>query len=84
MKLVSKAVFLLWIFFSLFVAAFAILPCLFLADLWSPIGKGLTSSLSCMRCFHVFYHFPIRCPGSPDLSIADICLFPNLALSLHR
>ena len=29
--------------FLLFVFVFVILPCLFLAALWSPVGKGLTS-----------------------------------------
>ena len=31
-----------------------LLSCLFIAALWSPAGKWLTSSLSCMRCFLVF------------------------------
>ena len=50
----------------LFAFVFAILPCLFLAALWSPVGKGLTSWRSFMSCFLVcfFCHFPIRCPGS--------------------
>ena len=37
-----------------------ILSCVFLAALWSPAGKGLTSWLSCMFCFLVFFScFPI-------------------------
>ena len=28
--------------------------------LWTPVGKGL----ACVRCFIVFCHFPILCPGS--------------------
>ena len=39
----SNAVLLLWIVF-----AFVILPCLFLAALWSPVGKGETSFLPCI------------------------------------
>ena len=36
-------------FVLLFVCVFAvILSCLFLATLWSSVGKGLTSWLSCM------------------------------------
>ena len=35
-------------------------PCLFLAALWSPVGKGLTSRLS--SC--VFCHFTMQCPRS--------------------
>ena len=35
------------------VFAFAILSCLFLAVLWSPAWKGLTSWLSCVYCFPV-------------------------------
>ena len=41
-----------------------VVSCLFFAALWSPAGEGLTSWLSCMWCFRVFCHFPIRCPGS--------------------
>ena len=44
----SKAVLLLWIFFCICIL------CLFLAALWSPAGKELTSWLSCMWCFLVF------------------------------
>ena len=47
----SKAVFLLWIFFFLFVFVYAMLSCMFLAAMWSPVGKGQTSWLSCMLCF---------------------------------
>ena len=48
-----------------FVFVFAILFFLFLAALWSPAGKGLTSwLLSCMWCFLVFCHFPIGCQWS--------------------
>ena len=57
----SKAVLLLWIFF---LHLYFVLVCLFLAALWSPAGKGLTSWLSCMWCFLVFCHFPTWCPGS--------------------
>ena len=42
------------------------LSCLFNAALWSPAGKGLTSSLSC-----------VWCPGSRVeliVSISDLCL----------
>ena len=45
-----------------FVFVFA-MSCLYHATLWSPAGKGLTSWLSCIRCFLVFCHFPIRYPG---------------------
>ena len=31
------------------------LSCLFIAALWSPVGKGLTSLFSCVRCFLVCY-----------------------------
>ena len=36
----------------------AIRYCLFLAVFWSPVGKGLTSWLSCMWYFLVFVAFP--------------------------
>ena len=35
-----------------------VLSCLFLAALWSPAGKGLTSWLSRVLCFLMFCHFP--------------------------
>ena len=35
-----------------------VLSCLFLAALWSPAGKGLTSWLSCVLSFLVFLNFP--------------------------
>ena len=38
----------------IFYVCLAILPCLFLAPLWSPVGKGLTSWPSCIWCFLVF------------------------------
>ena len=34
-----------------------VLLCLFLAALWSPAGKELTSWLSCVLFFLVFCHF---------------------------
>ena len=37
--------------------------CLFIAALWSPVGKGLTSWLCCMGCLLCFCHFPMWCPG---------------------
>ena len=43
-----KTVLLLLIFFFYFVLVFAILPCLCHAVLWSPVGKEVTSWLSCM------------------------------------
>ena len=56
---------------------FVMLSCLFLAALWSPAGKGLTSWLSCVLCFHVFGHFPIWCSGQVwylFVSIPHLCL----------
>ena len=59
---------LMWIHFVSYVSClsllcftfvFIMLPCLFLAALWSPAGKGLTSWLSCVLCFLVFCLFPI-------------------------
>ena len=49
-------------FYLLFVFVFAILPCLFLAALWSPVGKGLILLYVMFSC--VFCHFPIWCPVS--------------------
>ena len=47
-----------------FCFVFFMLSCLFIAALWSPAGKGLTSWLSCMWFFLVFCDFPMWCPGS--------------------
>ena len=53
--------------FMLFVFR-VLLSCLFLAALWSPSGKGLTSWLSCMYMYCdillYFCHFLIWCPVS--------------------
>ena len=51
---------------------FVMLSCLFLAALWSPAGKGLTSLLSCVLCFLVFCLFPIKCPGQVWYLIVSI------------
>ena len=49
MFLLTEGMLLLSIIFVIFcVFVFVILSCLFLATLWSPAGKGLTSWLSCM------------------------------------
>ena len=40
-----------------------LLSCLFLADVWSPAGEELTSSLSCVLCFLVFCQFIQMCLG---------------------
>ena len=60
----SKLIFLLWIIFVFFCFVFVMFSCLFIVALWSPAEKRLTSWLSCMWCFIVFCHFPMRCPGS--------------------
>ena len=61
----SKAATLLWNRFVIwFLCVSVILSCLFLAAVWSPAGKGLTSWLSCMLCFLVFCHFSIWYPRS--------------------
>ena len=43
---------------------FVSLSCLFVAALWTPAGKGLTSWLSCVWCFVVFLWLPMWCLGS--------------------
>ena len=44
-----------------FLHLYFVLVCPFLAALWSPAGKGLTS---CMRCFLAFLSLPAWCAGS--------------------
>ena len=50
--------------FSYLYFLFVMLSCLFIAALWSPVEKGLTSWLSCMLSFIVFCHFPVWYPGA--------------------
>ena len=63
---------------------FVKLSCLFIATLWSPAGKVLTSWLSCL----VFVTFPYGALGHVwylIVSISDICLltyFDSVSLSL--
>ena len=57
----SKEVLLLWIlFYGLrFTFGFFMLPCLFLAGFFSPVGKGLTSWFSCVSLSHMVSR--VRC-----------------------
>ena len=64
----------------LFPIFFVMLSCLFLAALWSPGGKGLTSWLSCVLCFIVFCSFLICLPGQVWYLIVS---FPDLCLPLY-
>ena len=62
-----------------FMFTFGMLSCLFLAALWSPAGKGLTSCISCVLCFLVFlslFHmvFWIRYGTRLIVSIPDLYL----------
>ena len=56
------------------------LTCLFIAALWSPAGKGLTSWLSCVWCFScVLVTFPYGVLGQVwylIVSIPDLFLLP--------
>ena len=60
-----------------FMIVFVMLYCLFLAALWSPAGKFLTSLLSCVLIFLAFCHFSIWCLGQVWYLIVlttDLCL----------
>ena len=61
---------------------FVILSCLFPAALWSPVGKGLTSLLSCMLLFSwcSFFTFPSGVLGQVCYLIV---LIPDLCLPLY-
>ena len=65
-----------------FIFILIMLSCLLLAALWSPAGKGLTSWLSCMLCFCVFFvTFPYGVPGQIwylNVSIPDFKPFSLL------
>ena len=52
------------------------MPCLFIAALWSIAWKRLTSWLSCMCCFLVICHFPMWCLGQVWYLIPDLCIPP--------
>ena len=62
---------LVWIFILCFTFVFNLLSCQFLAALWSSADKVLTSWLSCVCCFLVFYQFLVWCLGS---SVALDCI----------
>ena len=49
--------------FFIFRICHAMLSCLFIVAMWSPVGKGLGSWLSCMSCFSVFFSRSMRCLG---------------------
>ena len=71
----SKAELLSWIIFVI---------CLFIAALWSPAEKGLTSWFSCMCCFLVLVTFPYGVLGQVwhlIVWIPDICLLPYFMVS---
>ena len=76
----SKTVFFVDLFCYLcFTFVFISMSCLFLAPLWSPAGKGLTSWLSCVWCFPVFLSlshmmYRVRWRKYLIVSIPDICL----------
>ena len=55
------------------------LSCMFVAALWLPAGKGLTSWLSCVVFSCVFVTFPCAVLGQVwylIVSITDLCLLP--------
>ena len=70
----SKAVLLLLFLFLVWIWN-AVLS--FLAALWSPAGKGLTSLLTCLWCFRVYRHLSIWCPRSG--MVLDSWYLPSLS-----
>ena len=70
-------VLLLWNICVIYVFVFVMLSCLFIAALWSPAGKGLTSWLSCVMFYCVFVDFLCGVLGQVwclIISITDLCL----------
>ena len=67
---------------------FVMLSYLFIAALWSPARKGLTSWLSCVCCFIVFVTFSCGVLGQVwylIVSISDLCLLTNyIPFKLHK
>ena len=66
--------------YSCFTLCFITLSCLFLAVLWSPAWKGLTSLLSCVRCFPAVFSLPYCVSGQVWYLI---WLIPDLCLLLY-
>ena len=64
-----------------FMFGFYMLSCLFLAALLSSARKGLTSWLSCVLCFLVF--FVIFQYGVPGQVLYLIVMIPDLCLPLY-
>ena len=73
---------LLWILFVICVSYLSIISCLFLATLWSPAGKGLTSWLSCIWCFSCVLSLSYMA-WYLIVSIPDLCLLYFLLRWLH-
>ena len=54
----------------------AMLSCLFIAALWSPAGKGLTSWFSCVSCFFLCACGVLGQVWYWIVLIAELCLLP--------
>ena len=65
-----------------FVLCLSCCHCLFMAALWSPAGKGLIYSLSCMWCFRVLMSLSLLCPGSGVVFLI-FCLLPYFDSNTH-
>ena len=71
--------------FCYFLLVFLMLSCLFIAVFRSPAVEGLTSWLSCMRCFYCFVTFSCGVLGPVwylIVLIPDLCLRNSLPLLL--
>ena len=69
----------------LFMLLFVILSCLFIAALWSPAGKGLSSWLLFVMFNHVFVTFPCGILGQLwflIVSIPDHCCLSYIQLTI--
>ena len=84
----SKVVLLLWIILYCFCLVIVILSCLFIAALWSSIGKGLASWFLIVMFNCVFVTFPCGILGQERyliVSIPGICrrsYFGKLSMKL--
>ena len=66
---------------------FVMLSCLFIAAMWSPAGKGLTSWLSFVMFKCVFVTFPCGILGQVwylIISISDLCHLSYLKFQYDR
>ena len=75
---------LLCIFFCYLCFVFVMFSCLFIAALWSPVGKGLTPWLSFVIFYCVFVTFPCGILGQVWYLIVSFLIFATFLTFYQR